>query len=64
MKIADSLLVAPLGFCLLGSVLGGFLDISFSRLCVAIITASIVVLGVYWLLVRGERRGRLRQLRQ
>ena len=60
MKIADLLLIAPLGFCLGGAAAGIFLDIGFSQLCVGISAASIAALGLCWLIGRADRRGRRR----
>ncbi len=57
MKIADSLLVAPLGFCLAGSVLGVFWDVRFSQLCLWITVASGAALMLHWLLGRTRRKG-------
>ncbi len=62
MKIADLLLIAPLGFCFGGSAAGVFLDISFSGLCLGITTASGAALGLYWLIELADRRSRVRQL--
>ena len=61
MKLVDSLLLAPLGFCLGGSAAGVFLDIGFSQLCVGISFASAVTLSLYWVLDRLGRRTRLRE---
>ena len=58
MKIADSLLVAPLAFCLAGSLLGVFWDVGFSSLCLWITAASGAALTLHWLLGRAGRKGR------
>jgi hypothetical protein len=58
MKIVDSLLVAPLVFCLVGALVGALSDLGFSSLCAAISIASIVALGLHWLIGRAGRRRR------
>ncbi len=55
MKLVDSLLLAPLGFCLGGSAVGMFIDIGFAQLCTGISLASALTLAVYWLLNRVRR---------
>ncbi len=57
MKIADSLLMAPLGFCVAGSLLGIFWDVGFSQLCLWITVASGAALTLHWLLGRPQRKG-------
>ncbi len=57
MKIADSLLVAPLVFCLAGSAMGVFWDVGFSQLCLGITAASGAALTLHWLLGRTRRKG-------
>ncbi len=56
MKIVDSLLIAPLAFCLFGALLGLVVDIRISQLCQGIVVASVIALTLHWLIGRFSRR--------
>jgi hypothetical protein len=52
MRIADSLLIAPALFCVVGFVVGALTEIGQSRLWAAVAAASLVALALYWLVGR------------
>ncbi len=58
MKIIDSLLIAPLFFCVIGALVGALTDMRLSPLCAAISVASMVALTLHWLIGRAGRRRR------
>lgn len=61
MRIYDALLVAPVGFCIVGVLVGVFTDVALSRLWAAVAAASMAALGVHWVLARSEGRVRPRR---
>src|SRR6185312_9420064 len=58
MKVIDSLLIAPLMFCLIGALIGVLTDVRISALFQAVTAASMVALAAHWLIGRIGRRRR------
>ena len=58
MRLSDSLLIAPAGFCLIGALIGAVTNVGFSWLCLSVAIASMLSLALHWLLGRSQRRDR------
>ncbi len=58
MRLSDSLLIAPAVFCLIGALLVAFTNLGFSWLCLSVTVASVLSLGLHWLLGRNPQRDR------
>ena len=58
MKVIDSLLIAPLVFCLIGALVGVLTDVKISALFQAVAAVSMAALALHWLIGRMSRRRR------
>lgn len=61
MRVFDALLVAPVGFCIIGVLIGVFTDVSLSRVWAGVAAASMAALALHWLIARNQKRVRSRR---